>query len=81
MKRIVAVEAVIANYPQAKLADPDLERVEWLLDFLVRRSGRNVIAVLDHPDPRMAKSGLGRDGSLGEIDDDLASQQNEILFR
>jgi hypothetical protein len=80
-RRMAAVEAVIANYPQAKLADPDLERVEWLLDFLVRRSGRNVLAVLGHPDPRMAKRGLGRDGSLGEVDEDLASQQNEILFR
>jgi hypothetical protein len=81
LRRMAAVEAVIANYPQARLADPGLERVQWLLDFLVRRSGQNVIAVLGHPDPRMAKRGLGRDGSLGEVDEDLASQQNEILFR
>jgi hypothetical protein len=78
---MAAVEAVIANYPQARLTDPALVRVEWILDFLVRRSGRNVLAVLGHPDPRMARRGLGRDGSLGEVDEDLASQQNEILFR
>jgi hypothetical protein len=81
MRRMAAVEAVIANYPQARLADPSLQRVEWLLNFLVQRSGRNVLAILGHPDPRMAKRGLGRDGALGEVDEDLASQQNEILFR
>ncbi len=81
MQRMAAVEAVIANYPQARMADPSLDRVEWLLDFLVRRSGSNVLAVLGHPDPRMAKRGMGRDGSLGEPDEDLASQQNEIVFR
>ncbi len=81
MRRMAAVEAVIANYPQARLADPSLQRVEWLFDFLIQRSGRNVLAILGHPDPRMAKRGLGRDGSLGEVDEDLASQQNEILFR
>lgn len=81
MRRMAAVEAVIANYPQARLADPPLQRVEWLLDFLIQRSGRNVLAILGHPDPRMAKRGLGRDGSLGDVDEDLASQQNEILFR
>ena len=62
MRRMAAVEAVIANYPQARLADPPLQRVEWLLEFLVQRSGRNVLAILGHPDPRMAKRGLGRDG-------------------
>jgi hypothetical protein len=81
LRRMAAVEAVIANFPQARLADPLLTRVEWLLDFLVNRTKSNVLAILGHPDPRMARRGLGREGSLGDVDEDLASQQNEILFR
>jgi len=78
-RRLRAVEAVLANFPQSRLRDPDTER----LQLLVERLGRlpRLLAVLGHPDPRESRRGLGRDGSMGEADEDLASQQNELLFR
>lgn len=79
LRRMATVEAVLANFPQTRLAPPDLERVEWLVDFLATAPHLQVI--LGHPDPRQARRGLGRDGALGEADEDLASQQNEMLFR
>jgi hypothetical protein len=78
-RRMAAVEATLANYPLSRLASPDPRRVQ----LLFQRIGRlpRLLAVLGHPDPRLARKGLGRDGSLGEEDDDLASQQGEILLR
>jgi hypothetical protein len=78
-RRIRAVEAVLANFPQSRTAPPTLERVELFLER-VRRLPR-LLAILGHPDPRLARKGLGRDGSLGEADDELLSQQGENLLR
>jgi hypothetical protein len=78
-RRLAAVEAVLANFPQARLRDPDPERLQWLIDFIA--SAPRLLVVLGHPDPRQARRGLGRDGSLGDADEDLAGQQNEMLFR
>lgn len=78
-RRMAAVEATLANYPLSRLAPPDGKRVQLLFQRLQQLP--RVLAVLGHPDPRLAKKGLGRDGSLGEEDDDLASQQGELLLR
>jgi hypothetical protein len=78
---MATVEAVLANFPQSKLASPTAEWFEWYLDFITRRS-KNVAAILGHPDPRQGKRGAGGDGTPGDdSDSDLAQEQNEILFR
>ncbi|NPA89940.1 MAG: serine-rich protein, partial [Chloroflexi bacterium] len=79
LRRMAAVEAVLANYPQSRLRAPDTERVQWLMERLERLP--RVLAVLGHPDPRLARKGLGRDGSMGEADDELMSQQGETFLR
>lgn len=76
-----AVEAALANFPQSQTRPPDLRWVEWYLEFVTRRA-KNVLALLGHPDPRASKRGLGREGNLPDYgEDDLATEQNEILFR
>ena len=79
LRRMAAVEAVLANYPQSRLRAPDTERVQWLMERLERLP--RVLAILGHPDPRLARKGLGRDGSMGEADDELMSQQGETFLR
>ena len=79
LHRLAAVEATLANYPQSRTVYPDLARIELLTDRL-RRLPR-LLAILGHPDPRLARRGLGRDGALGEADDELLSQQGENLLR
>lgn len=77
---IAAVEAAIANYPQAQIKPPDLRWIEWYLNFVAK--ARNLMILLGHPDPRASKRGLGKDANLPDYaEDDLASEQNEILFR
>lgn len=78
-RSMAAVEAVLANFPHSRLQDPDLERVQLLMDRI--RTLPRILAILGHPDPRKAEKGMGRDGSLGEMDDELASQQGEMLLR
>ncbi|MBI1299952.1 hypothetical protein GC175_33935, partial [bacterium] len=78
-RRMAAVEATLANYPLSRLAAPEGKRVQWLFQRMQRLP--KVLAVLGHPDPRLARKGLGRDGALGEEDEELASQQGEILLR
>ncbi len=81
LTRLAAVEATLANYPQSKIVPPDLRWVQWYLDFVADDS-HNLLAILGHPDPRQGKRGLGREGALSlQEDDDLAAQQNELLFR
>ena len=79
LARLAAVEAVLANFPHSRLRTPDVERVQLLIERL--RSLKRLLALLGHPDPRLSRKGLGRDGSLGEADDELASQQGEMLLR
>jgi hypothetical protein len=79
MKRLNAVEATLANFPQSRTVFPELARVELLTDRL-RRLPR-VLALLGHPDPRLAKKGLGRDGAMGVADDEPMTQQGENLLR
>ena len=75
------VEAVLANFPQSRLGDPNPEWFEWYLDFITSQ-GRNIAAILGHPDPRQGARGTGDDGnSKDDADADLAKEQNEILFR
>ncbi len=78
-ERMNAVIATLANFPQARLRVPRPEILARFLDML--HSLPRVLAVLGHPDPRRAEKGLGRDGSLGDVDEELASQQIEMLLR
>lgn len=78
---ISTVEAVMANFPQSKLGAPNVDWLRWYLDFITSR-GRNIAAILGHPDPREGKRGSSNDGSVGDdSDSDLAQEQNELLFR
>ena len=78
-RRLLAVEATLANYPQSRLRAPSTDRILMLFERMEKLP--RVFAILGHPDPRMAKRGLGRNGEIGAQDEDLASQQNEQLFR
>lgn len=79
LRRLAAVEAVLANYPQSRTVFPDLARLELLI-YRLQRLPR-LLAILGHPDPRLARKGLGRDGAMGQADDELLSQQGENLLR
>ncbi len=75
------VEAVLANFPQSRLGAPNQDWFRWYLDFITSR-GRNIAAVLGHPDPREGKHDSAVDGSSADdASADLAREQNEILFR
>lgn len=75
------VEAVLANFPQSQLGSPHPDWLQWYLDFITTR-GCNIAAVLGHPDPRQGKRGTDSEGTIGDdSDEDLAEEQNEILFR
>ncbi|WP_345297534.1 hypothetical protein [Candidatus Villigracilis affinis] len=75
------VEAVLANFPQSQLGAPNPDWLQWYLDFITAR-GCNIAAVLGHPDPRQGKRGTDSEGTIGDdSDEDLAEEQNEILFR
>ncbi len=81
LEGLAAVEAALANFPQSQTRPPDLRWIEWYLEFVSKRA-KNILALLGHPDPRASKRGLGRDGNLPDYgEDDLAEEQNEILFR
>ncbi len=80
--RLDAVRSALAgNFQQSRTRPPLTEWMEWYLDFVVNRA-RNVAAILGHPDPRDPRRGQGADASgvLSGLDD-LAAEQNEILFR
>jgi hypothetical protein len=79
LRGAAAVEATLANYPQSRLLAVDGRRVQMLLDRMARLSC--LLAILGHPDPRLAQKGLGRDGAMGMADDELLSQQGENLLR
>jgi hypothetical protein len=59
-RRLAAVEATLANYPQSKLIPADSRRVRLLIERMERLK---ILAILGHPDPRLAQKGLGRDGA------------------
>ena len=74
-----AVEAVLANFVLSRLETPSPERMEGLMSRI--QSLPSLLALLGHPDPRMTRRGLGTGPSLNGQDEDLASQQGEILMR
>ncbi len=81
LEGVAAVQAALANFPQSQTKAPDLRWIEWYLEFVTKRA-KNVLALLGHPDPRASKRGLGAEGNLPDYaEDDLAEEQNEILFR
>lgn len=80
MAHMGTVEGVLANFPQSKLDYPDQRWMEWYIDFITSR-GKNIAALLGHPDPRQGKRGA-QDGAMGNTDaEDLSAEQNEIFFR
>ncbi len=80
-EQLAAVLATLANYPQSRTVPPETEYLEWYLRFIM--SARRPLVLLGFPDPRETRRGLyGEDGSLpNPTPDDLAAEQNEILFR
>lgn len=74
-----AVEAVLANFVLSRLETPTAERMAGLMARI--QSLPSLLALLGHPDPRMTRRGLGTGPSLQGQDEDLASQQGEILMR
>ena len=80
--QIAAVVATLAaSYPQSITRPPALKWVEWYVEFITRRS-QDVLALLGHPDPRETRRGLGKEGELpNDTPEDLAAEQNELLFR
>jgi len=81
LRNLAAVKATLANYEQSRLAAPNPQWVEWYMDFVTTRS-RNIMALLGHPDPRIVRRGLGKDGEIPDnTGEDLAAEQNEMLFR
>ena len=78
-KRMDAVIATMANFPHMKLKPPAPERIGLLLNRIERLP--RIIAILGHPDPRYARKGMGRDGSLGDVDDEMLAQQGENMLR
>ncbi len=81
LRGMAAVEGVLANYHQSRLVPPNEDWLRWYLDFITSR-GRFIAAVLGHPNPRQGRGAGTQDGAIGDgSKDDLALEQNEILFR
>jgi hypothetical protein len=79
-KRLESVHSTLSGYPQSQLDEPDINLMQWYIDFI--SESRNPLVVMGHPDPRVKRRSMGRDGALPEeSSDDLALEQNEILFR
>lgn len=78
---VSTVSAVLANFPQSKLGSPNVDWFQWYLDFITS-NGRIISAILGHPDPRQSRTGMPMDGTgTDDTRDELAMEQNEILFR
>lgn len=83
LEGMATVEGVLANFPQSQLVAPNPNWFLWYLDFITQR-GRFLSAILGHPDPRKGKKHADAsdpNGSITDSNDDLADEQNEILFR
>jgi hypothetical protein len=83
LRDVRAIEANLAGgFSQTKLASPNLDWFRWYLDFVTSRA-EFISVILGHPDPRSGRRGIGNsDGAIGDpSNDDLACEQNEILFR
>ena len=74
-----AVEAVLANFVFSRLESPTPERMAHLVERM--RGLPSLLALLGHPDPRLTRRGLGTGPAGLGPDEDLASQQGEILMR
>lgn len=74
-----AVEAVLANFVFSRLEDPTAERIAALMQRI--RSLPSLLAILGHPDPRLTRKGLGSGHPWAGSEEDLASQQGEIVLR
>lgn len=74
-----AVEAVLSNFVLSRLESPTPERMAGLTERI--RALPSLLALLGHPDPRLTRRGLGTGPAGHGRDEDLASQQGEILMR
>lgn len=80
-ERIGAIEVAMANFEQSRMRPPSQEIVDWYVNFLRGRAA-NVQIMLGYPDPRTKKRGTTlQDGIIRETGDDLAVEQNEMIFR
>jgi len=79
MDNMETIVASMANFPHMRLKRPAPERIGLLLSRIERLP--RILALLGHPDPRLARKGMGRDGSFGDADDEMLSQQGEIMMR
>ncbi|MCD4751658.1 MAG: hypothetical protein K8R40_01170, partial [Anaerolineaceae bacterium] len=75
-----AVSATLYANQQAEVVEPSLDLLKWYLQFMTHSYP---LVILGHPDPRVKRhSERALEGILsGEANDDLAIEQNEILFR
>jgi hypothetical protein len=81
LRGLATVEGVMANFHQSRLIPPNEDWLRWYLEFITSR-GRFIAAILGHPDPRQGRGAGIKDGAIGDASrDDLALEQNEILFR
>src|SRR5271157_529158 len=81
LRGMATVEGVMANFHQSKLVPPNEDWLRWYLEFITTR-GRFIAAILGHPDPREGRGTGLKDGAIGDASkDELALEQNEILFR
>ncbi len=74
-----AVEAVLSNFVLSRLESPTPERMADLVERM--QTLPSLLALLGHPDPRRTRRGLGTGSTGPGQDEDLASQQGEILMR
>jgi hypothetical protein len=81
LRGMATVEGVMANFKQSRLIPSNEDWLRWYLEFIATR-GRFIAAILGHPDPRQGRGSGTQDGAIGDASkDDLALEQNEILFR
>ncbi|MGB8211979.1 MAG: serine-rich protein [Anaerolineales bacterium] len=81
LRGMATVEGVMANFHQSRLIPPNADWLRWYLEFITDH-GHFIAALLGHPDPRQGRGTGTKDGAIGDASkDDLALEQNEILFR
>ncbi|MGD9099481.1 MAG: serine-rich protein, partial [Anaerolineae bacterium] len=86
---MAALQAVLANYAQARFVPLDIQTSAWLMTALAEMG--HALVVIGHPDPRENARGGGRESpeerpggsgkGNGKPGATYSQQQNELLFR